>query len=955
VVLIFSLGTTIVFGDIRGKIAGRVLDAADGSTLVGVNVYIADQGLGAITAEDGYYAILNVSPGLHTISASYIGYRIQHIQGVQVISDQTTNLNFSLEVAALEGEEVTVTAEKPLVQADLTSSKTIITEQDLKILPTETFQGLLNTKAGVTVGSGGDLHVRGGRSSEILYMVDGIPVPNPFSSGLGLSLSTSMISELTLVSGTFNAEYGKAMSGVVNLVTRDGGNEYQGEARFQVGDMYSTNTHIFQDIDDIDPVNFFRSDLTLSGPLPLISNASFLITGTLRTSQGWLYGWREHNTIDFADLQNDFLLMTGDSSRVAMNPYDIRQVMAKLSFRPWQSGKLMYQFTGYNRFWQQYGGGGAANPGSAGEHAWKFNPAGRYHHERKNYLHAVHYSQTLSAKTYFTIKGAYKISDEEQYVHKLQVPYTWDENTYYHGGDIADHDLNGDGVLDEITIDWEFLREHGGFIPNPIWYSLEIPWEFGGQDTTLTIDVLQYEPNNFPGLTRTQVPDNHFYYGGQRTGYYLRDHRTYTLKFDLSSQVTRSHHLRMGLESNFYKLHYNSIAFEMSQKTFWQPYIQPISTGGHGHDEYTRYPFDFAAYVQDKVELESIILQLGFRYDYFDAQDSTFSNKINPVKDVRATPKSQISPRLGVSFPISDQGYIHFSYGHFFQMPPFSYLYRNPDLKRPAGEVERFGNPDLDAQKTVMYELGLQQQLSPTTAVDATIFYRNILNWLSSEYNYINNIFRYTRYVTQDYGNVRGMTIALTQRTNLGVSLNVDYTYEIAEGSSSRPDEAYYDNLKIPPIESEKKVVPLTWDVRHSVSATVSYVSPKGFGTSLISKYSTGVPYTPTIQGLRWAEENSGRKPVILSSDLQMFKTINIAGQEITATLKVYNLFDRLNERYVFTDTGRSTYSLAPTYKGDPAEHYPNIVGVHSLDEYLYSPNNYRSPRQILFGLGWSF
>ncbi len=391
----------------------------------------------------------------------------------------------------------------------------------------------------------------------------------------------------------------------------------------------------------------------------------------------------------------------------------------------------------------------------------------------------------------------------------------------------------------------------------------------------------------------------------------------------------------------------------MNGATGWQPYIYPNSHEGASHVEYRRAPVEFSAYLQDKIELETIILNLGIRYDYFNANDSTFTNKTDPVKNTTATAKNQISPRLGVSFPITDQGYIHFSYGHFFQMPPFTHLYRNPDLLTPAGTILQFGNPDLEPQKTVTYELGLQQQLSPTTAVDVTMFYKNILNWLSSEYNFIHNDFRYTRYITEDYGNARGVTVALVQRTAVGFSLNVDYTYEIAEGNSSSPDEAYYDALAN--IESEKKVVPLAWDVRHTANATVSYRTSGGLGISLITKYSAGLPYTPTIQGLRWAEENSGRKPIHLITDLQASKTFNLGHHRLTASLKVYNLFDRMNERYVFTDTGRATYSLTPTYSGDPAEKYPDLPGVHRLDEYLYSPLNYRNPRQILLSLGWSF
>ncbi len=179
-------------------------------------------------------------------------------------------------------------------------------------------------------------------------------------------------------------------------------------------------------------------------------------------------------------------MMTGDSSRVAMNPSNAMNTMAKLTLRPWTSGKITCQFTGSWSNWQNY------------EHRWKFNPDGRYHHESNNALYALHFSQTLSEKTYFTIKGAYRIANAEQYVHKLEVPYTWDENTYYTGGDISSHDLNGDGTLSEITIDWEFLRDNGGYIPNPTWYTVDIE----GLDTTISVPVPHYVPNDFPGGTR---------------------------------------------------------------------------------------------------------------------------------------------------------------------------------------------------------------------------------------------------------------------------------------------------------------------------------------------------------------------------------------------------------------------------------------------------------------------
>ncbi|MCH8327146.1 MAG: TonB-dependent receptor [Candidatus Marinimicrobia bacterium] len=945
-----------VFADTRGKISGTIVDIAGSVPMAGVNVFISAENLGAITNAQGFYSILNIPPGKHTVSASFIGYKLHIVQDVLVSSDQTTNLNINMETAVLEGEEVIVTAERPLVQADLTSTRSTITSDDIKALPNESFQALLATKAGVTVGSGGAIHIRGGRASEVLYMLDGIAVTNPFSSGLGLSVSTNMISELTLVSGTFNAEYGRAMSGIINLVTRDGGSEFDGNARFQTGDMYSQNTQIFNDIDQFTPLNFGRTDLSFSGPLPLFG-ATFMLTGTLQNNKGWLYGYREHNTWDYASLTTGatpYIAITGDSSRVPMNANNSINVMGKITLRPWSSAKLTYQFTGARGKSQSYN--------SAADHGWRFNPDGRYTNESTNRLHALHFSQTLSSKTYFTIKLADKLATAETYVHKLEFPYT------------VMVDTDGDDVLEQITVpDWDFIRDNGAYLPNDsAWYSIsgvdtawidaDAQWytvtAWAADSSTVDIDVPMYVPYNYPGEARTTVPADHFIYGGQQGGYFLSDHTTRTFKFDFTSQIHAAHQIRFGAESNQYRLHRNNMSILLLESRSYQPYVPPISAAGLNHDEYTRKPFDFAVYFQDKIELENVIIQAGIRFDYFDPRDSTFADFNDPRTDTLATVKSQISPRLGVSFPINDRGYIRFSYGHFFKMPGFTFLYQNPDLKYTSSSYNRFGNPNLEPERTVMYEVGLQQQISPTMAIDATMFYRDIINWLSSEYHFIDNELRYTRYITRDYGNVRGVTLSLVQRASTGLSVNLDYTFLFAEGNASSPDAAYYDNLADPPRESEKKVVPLDWDVRTSANATLSYRTQGGLGVSLISKFSTGLPYTPTTtEGIRNAEENAGRKPVHMTTDFQALKNINMGRYSLQVTLKVYNLFDRLNERFVFDDTGRSTYSLRPTFAGDPAEIYPELVGsgIYSIEERLYTPTFYRPPRQVLMSLGWSF
>jgi outer membrane receptor for Fe3+-dicitrate len=933
--LLLNLMILPLFGANNGKIAGRVTSATSNEPLVAVNVIVTDEMLGAATDADGYYSILNVPPGTYEILVTSIGYANARFQNIKVNSDMTTTLNVKMESAVLQGEEVVVVAQQPLVKKDLTSSKSTVTEEDLAILPVESSAAVLSTQAGVTTGADGALHVRGGRSSEVIYMIDGIPV----SSNLGNSISTNVISELTLISGTFNAEYGKAMSGIVNITTKDGNRDFAANAKVQIGDMYSNNSHVFDYVDEFSPLTFTRTDLDISGPLPLLKNGGYFFTGTWKKSDGWLYGVREHNTYDSYSLVGSEwnIMMTGDSARVPLNTNESVNAMGKLFFSPTDKTKLMYQIAAEESEWQNY------------DHAWKYNPDGRYQHENQSLFQALHFTHTLSQKTYYTMKFSHSQKYAEDYVHKLDMPFEWNEDINGNGiidelgrnsdGTSFTEDLDGNGLLELVSVDWDFIRDYGGFIPNPTWYTI-------GD----SISVPRFVYN----VGRSDVPSYHFIYGGQQMGYYISQDITSTAKFDLTSQLTRNHQVRMGLEGNLYSYHRNNMAIEMSGRTLYQPYIP--SANSSAHDDYTKEPYDVSAYVQDKIELNDFIMNIGLRWDYFNANDYTFSDEQRPAQSdtVMATPKSQISPRLGFSFPITDQGYIHFSYGHFFQMPGFSYLYRNPNLKRVGG-VAQFGNPDLDAQKTVMYELGFQQQLSPTTAIDITMFYRDIINWLSTEYNFIDNTFRYTKYVTEDYGNVRGITLAFTQRARSGMSLNLDYTYQMAEGNSSSPDAVYYDNLQIPPIESEKKVVPLSWDVRHSVNGNLTLRVAQNAGISIVSSFTTGRPYTPQIQGQRNAEENSDNKPFQFKTDLQGYYDIVLGSSRFRLALKVYNLFDRLNENYVHDDTGRAGYSLVPTYAGQSITAHQGDKGVHPLEEVIYPPTYYANPRQILVSLSWNF
>ena len=269
--LVLLLLTSNLFAA-SGKVSGRIISAETGEPLPGVNVIIEEVSLGAATDLNGEYVILNVPSGSYTLHASYIGFAKHTIKGLSVYTDRTTRQDFSLKQEDIEGEEVIVVAERPLIQKDLTASQKTRTAEDIKDMPVETFLGVLTTQAGVNQGAGGELHIRGGRYNEVGYYIDGISVTNPFfTNSLATNVANKAIEEMRVVSGAFNAEYGNAMSGIVNLEIKEGGPTYEGSFSMYTGDYLSSDTKIFMNIDEVNYLSNQVIEGTLNGPVPLLS------------------------------------------------------------------------------------------------------------------------------------------------------------------------------------------------------------------------------------------------------------------------------------------------------------------------------------------------------------------------------------------------------------------------------------------------------------------------------------------------------------------------------------------------------------------------------------------------------------------------------------------------------------------------------------------------------------
>ena len=213
------IGAADAFARSNGKVAGTIKDKKTGEPLIGCNVVLVGTMMGAATDLDGRYSILNVPPGTYTLSVTLVGYAPTKIQEVKVNIDLTTTIDVQLTDTVLDlGQEVVIIAERPLVRKDQTAKTAVIGRDELSALPVSEFSQVLNLQAGFVAGS-----LRGGRSGEVAYWIDGVPVTDVYDGSQVVEVNKNLVQEVQLVSGAFNAEYGQAMSGIVNIATREGG------------------------------------------------------------------------------------------------------------------------------------------------------------------------------------------------------------------------------------------------------------------------------------------------------------------------------------------------------------------------------------------------------------------------------------------------------------------------------------------------------------------------------------------------------------------------------------------------------------------------------------------------------------------------------------------------------------------------------------------------------------
>jgi len=887
-----AFGTASGIAGTTGKVSGKITDAQTREALIGVNVLIVGTALGAATDLDGTYFINNIPPGTFQLKASAVGYSPVVVNDVKVFVDQTTRIDFTLQPEAIEIQGVEVTATRPLVQRDLTSTTATVTTDQISKLPLEDVQAAVNLQAGVVEG-----HFRGGRSNEVKYLVDGVAVNDVFSGNSTLQAEVSSIQEIQVLSGTFNAEYGEALSGVVNQVTKIAGEKYSGSVSTYVGDYVSPHSDIFNHIDYISPLGrgqnhqkafgVYNVDGNISGPVIQGSGLlKFFASGRYLYDEGYIYGRRVFNPKDSSyttgtNPQTWVVVATGDGRYVPMNFTERYTLQGKISINLGSAKGLTLQGLYQNQNYRVY------------NHQFRLNPDGDYHYYQRSFLGSTNYNHVFSDAAFLDANISLFETDFKQYVYE--------------------------DPFDPRYANPELMRALG--------------------------------PNTF--LT-----------GGTQNWHFLHHTNTYTARIDLTDQATRIHQIKTGIEAKYHTLRYQDFQIHAGAESGYRPAISP--PGSFDNNTYTNHPYQLAAYAQDKIELDYLVVNMGLRFDYFqpdgyilrDPDHVEALDSLSPPYPgyllAKASAKSQLSPRFGLSYPISDKGAVHISYGHFFQIPPFEFLYKNPNFRIAGSNLfpefvgNTIGNADLKPQRTAIYEIGLQQELAADLAITVTGYYKDIRNLLGLELlQKLGTTFG--KYANRDYGAVKGITLSFERRIGRGFGANVDYTYQVAQGDASDPNADLIRRQGGDTLSSPKQLVPLNWDRKHSLNLTLTLDSPDNYDGGVIARLGSGLPYTPSLENSRTGLENSDNRPPFFDTDIYLTKHVRFLDRLFSIFVKIYNVFDTENEVNVFTDTGRAGYTLELTR----AQELPK--GVNTLQEYFTRPDFYSSPRQVIVGASVSF
>jgi outer membrane receptor protein involved in Fe transport len=921
----------------KATITGVITDQRTGETLIGVNVLVKGTYYGAASDVNGRFTIRDVNPGQYTLELSFIGYKKVQKTGVSVKAGATVRLDFTMEETILSlGEEVVIIGQKPLLDIEQTASSRTVTAEDIDVAVIENVTDVVAQQTGVVKSDEG-IHIRGGRAYENAFLLDGISVQDPLAgTGFGLQLSAASIQELEVITGGFNAEYGQATSGVVNVTTKEA-EEYYTLYLAHKRDNFGFNS---------DTRSNWNTDITeasFGGPEP--------ITGILLPSLGLdLPGTISLFGNMYAGFSDGFTRLT-PVIRDGRPSGDFREVKATQLYSSTFGGTGFAPRQDNNWFW-------------LGKVTWAFSPTMKLRYSYNQSVSINQNSQSLQSNLeYVEPSPGYQY----EFQNILDGANTYTHNTIFH------------------TLSWTHTVSNASFYEIKFSrFFTNLRADANGKDWTayeepkdlITFPVEYY---NEQGASVGVIPGDGFWDTGN--GFTWHDHHVinYTLRADYTSNLSETSKFKAGTEATF---------GEMQVIDIYKPWLGEL---GLNNDIYTVHPAHGAFYAQDNINVSGMILNFGLRFDWWMpgkfVDDAVNNPEVVTIPDqVRADYmdntfglfgrrfKARLSPRLGISHPISDNQTLFFSYGHFTKLPRPQFVYAKLNPVSAKSTFQKFGNPDLDPETTVAYELGLRTQFTENDVLTVTAYYKDIFDYVSTKTARIaSSRFSggsFITYINQDYARTRGVEAEFKKRIGRWFRGTASVSYSIATGKSSSPDEGAL--VQRGDFEESIKENYLIWDRPLQASLSASFYIPRGndpLGIGLFEDmniyirgfYQSGKRYTPML--LVGSDPVTGR-PIYdtdrgnlygesgedwFSVDCNIEKHVEFAGLDMGIMLEVTNLFDGLNPTIINPVTGRAYEYGDPTPGGYNDPLYPDLQAP--LNPYPYNPARYLAPRNVRLGI----
>ncbi len=979
-----------------GKIRGKVTDLTNGEALIGANVIVVGTSLGAATDVNGEYSVSNLSAGTYQVKASYIGYQTITQVNVRLSAELTTELNFKLPAEGISVGEVIVVSERPLINKSNTNAIRTTTTDVIEALPVRGFNNVLAFTPGVVL-QNNNVYIRGGRVDEVGYYLEGTNISNPLTGGRAVTIVTEAVEEIQVQAGGYTAEYGGANAGIVRTQLKSGTPDLKFTINYVTDNIgFKSKENRFDGKKTLGAYTYGYNEFsgTVSGPLFsdnvkffALVNSNWTLDGNPLPFDGINLGTVTDNQSTTPETNSINLVYPGGPTFRANNQTYTGTGTLTFDFNP-----LIFRLTGsYTSYDQSNGGGGNIT---------SLLDLGRIQiQEGSNASFSGKITHILSPTTYYELSGGYTVTTSEAMDPLLR------DNWQVYGDSVANAQVGA--VWNRTARDLDpKVRRYGR-------YQQPTPYDIFGFQFAAPNDIIAGY-----GKTKREVLN----FGAAFSTEFEKIH-SIKIGGELSTYTMRSY----GVAAAGYANAVYSNGLSPNPKTLEQLLI--LRTNGYGYDLFgnevngdfnasggvldagllaPKRPLFAGAYIEDKITYKDLILNVGLRYDYFDVDNLTLkdvtrpelavdfnTNEINPAGLEKTPTFSAVSPRLGFSFPVTDQTVFHAQYGKFVQQSRlrdmYQGIYQLGQNMRGGFFIPAPTGWNIRPTRTTQYEIGFTQQISDFASFDITGYYKDIQDQV--EFNLqttaAGSPFQaYTSLRNGDFATTKGVEVSFNMRRVENIQVNGSISFQDAQGTGSNPGSkagivgAPLDGVTV---FRPNYVTPLDYNKALSGNFNLDYrfskeeSSPvlRQLGLSALLKFDSGHPFTLGVgkgdntgslegdQRFRSPIQplNSSTTPYTYQLDLKLDKSFSITDKlNANIYVLVINVLDTKNVTNVFLRTGTATDDGYVTDPGLGGTLYPNqradyeaVYKAINIDYYQAFQGNvgvlYGPPRQIRFGV----